>query len=236
MNIGLIGYGKMGQTIEKIAKSRGHVISHIIDVTNIGDIEKMNPDNTDAVIEFTRPEAAYSNIKSCITQGVPVISGTTGWLGQYDELKDYCIEKNGAFLSATNFSLGVNIFFKLNEWLSNVMKSHEMYNVSIEEIHHTQKLDEPSGTAITLAEGIIDNSHKLGWKLGDASKSEIPVTAIRETDVPGTHTINYESAIDSIEIKHTAKTREGFALGAVLVAEWIKGKTGVFTMNDFINI
>lgn len=234
MNIALIGYGKMGKTIEKIAKNRNHVISRVVDVTNP---HMINDLNAEVAIEFTRPDAAVNNIKACIDQSIPVISGTTGWLSEFENVTNYCEEKNGTFFYASNFSLGVNLFFKLNERLAEMMDAMEGYDAEITEIHHTQKLDKPSGTAISLAEGIIKNHKKYGsWINDKKSTSDLTIWSIRESDAPGTHEVKYTSPIDDIEIKHKAKSRDGFALGAVRVAEWIKDKKGVFTMNDYLKI
>jgi 4-hydroxy-tetrahydrodipicolinate reductase len=232
MNIALFGYGKMGKMIEKVAKERGHNIVAKIDV----DTPEIDFSTMDVAIDFSMPDAAFENITSCFENGVPVISGTTGWLHDYEKAIDLCQEKKGGFIYASNFSLGVNIFFELNSYLGGMMKNLEQYQVSIEEIHHTQKLDAPSGTAITLAEGVIKNTDYKKWKLDEASKDEIPITAKRIDKVPGTHTVAYESKVDGIEIKHTAHNREGFALGAVIAAEWIKGKTGVFSMKDVLGL
>ena len=232
MKIALLGYGRMGKEIEKIALSRGHEIVIRKDVDDEIDITL-----ADVAIDFSVPHSAFNNIKNCIDNNVPVISGTTGWLEKYEEAVALCEEKNSAFIYASNYSLGVNIFFELNKQLAKMMHSLEDYNISMEEIHHTKKLDAPSGTAITLAEGIIENSTKENWELGDkTSKENIPIIAKRIPEVPGTHTIWYDSEVDSIEIKHTANNRKGFALGAVVAAEWILGKKGVFTMNDVLNI
>ena len=191
----------------------------------------------DVAIDFSIPTSAFNNITNCINNSVPVISGTTGWLEKYEDAVALCKEKNSAFIYASNYSLGVNIFFELNKQLAKMMRSLEDYNISMEEIHHTKKLDAPSGTAITLAEGIIDNSAKDNWELGDKTSEEnIPIIAKRIPEVPGTHTVWYDSEVDSIEIKHTAHNRKGFALGAVVAAEWIIGKKGVFTMKDVLNI
>ena len=192
----------------------------------------------DVAIDFSVPSSAFNNIVNCISNSVPVISGTTGWLDDYDKAVNLCKEKNGAFIYASNFSLGVNIFFELNKTLAKLMNQLKQYKVSIEEIHHIQKLDAPSGTAITLADGIIENSNYKNWKLvaDNPVKMELPITAKRIEKVPGTHTISYESEVDRIDIKHTAHNRQGFALGAVIAAEWLLGKTGVFTMNDVLNI
>ncbi|MEL4307374.1 4-hydroxy-tetrahydrodipicolinate reductase [Joostella sp. CR20] len=232
MKIALLGYGKMGKMIEQIAISRGHeIVAKVNEETQNFDIK-----TADVAIDFSIPSVAFKNISLCLENGVPVISGTTGWLEKYDEAVSLCEEKNGAFIYASNFSLGVNVFFQLNEYLAKMMKNLSEYNVSIEEIHHTQKLDAPSGTAITLAEGIINNTDKEGWKLDNAPANEIPITAVREPEVPGTHTISYQSKVDTIDIKHTAHNREGFALGAVVAAEWIIGKSGVFSMKDVLNL
>lgn len=232
MKIALLGYGRMGKEIEKIALSRGHEITIRKDVDDEIDITL-----ADVAIDFSVPHSAFNNIKNCIDNNVPVISGTTGWLDKYEDAVALCKEKNSAFIYASNYSLGVNIFFELNKQLAKMMRSLEDYNISMEEIHHTKKLDAPSGTAITLAEGIIENSAKENWKLGDkTSKENIPIIAKRIPEVPGTHTVWYDSEVDSIEIKHTAHNREGFALGAVVAAEWIIGKKGVFTMKDVLNI
>lgn len=232
MNIALFGYGKMGKMIEQIAQERGHTIVAKIDVgTADADYENM-----DVAIDFSTPDAAFENITNCFKNRVPIISGTTGWLSKYDEAVKICGENNGAFIYASNFSLGVNIFFELNAYLAKMMSNLEQYKVSMEEIHHTQKLDAPSGTAITLAEGIIKNSKYENWKLEGTGDKTIPIKSIREGMVPGTHSICYESDVDSIEIKHTAHNRQGFALGAVIAAEWIQGKTGVFSMKDVLNL
>ncbi|UOB16916.1 4-hydroxy-tetrahydrodipicolinate reductase [Abyssalbus ytuae] len=232
MKIALLGYGKMGKMIEQIASKRGHEIVLKVDEHTTGfDITTAH-----VAIDFSIPASAFKNIKMCLENNIPVISGTTGWLDKYKEAVQLCEKHNGAFIYASNYSLGVNIFFQLNEYLATMMSNLSQYNVSIEEIHHTQKLDAPSGTAITLAEGIIKNSSKTGWKLDQANENEIPVTAKRIPDVPGTHTITYKSEVDTIDITHTAHNREGFALGAVIAAEWIIGKKGVFNMKDVLNL
>jgi 4-hydroxy-tetrahydrodipicolinate reductase len=232
MKIALLGYGRMGKEIERIAISRGHEIVIKKDVGAIIDITL-----ADVAIDFSVPDSAYNNISNCIQNNVPVISGTTGWLDKYEEVVTLCNNEKGAFIYASNFSLGVNIFFELNKQLAKMMRNLEDYNISIEEIHHTKKLDAPSGTAITLAEGIIENSSKENWVLGtNTSEENIAIAAKRIPEVPGTHTVLYASEVDSIEIKHTAHSRQGFALGAVVAAEWILGKTGVFSMKDVLNI
>lgn len=232
MNIGLFGYGKMGKMIEHIAQERGHTIIAKIDAST----ENIDFKSMDVAIDFSTPDAAFENITNCFKNGVPVISGTTGWLSNYVDAVELCQKHDGGFIYASNFSLGVNIFFELNTHLARMMAGLEQYKVSMEEIHHTQKLDAPSGTAITLAEGIIQNSSYENWKLHETADKAITINSIREGMVPGTHSISYESAVDKIEIKHVAHNREGFALGAVIAAEWIQGKTGVFTMKDVLNL
>ena len=232
MKIALLGYGRMGKEIEKIAISRGHEIVIKKDVDDEIEITL-----ADVAIDFSVPNSAFNNISNCLNNNVPVISGTTGWLENYKDAVALCKEKKGAFIYASNYSLGVNIFFELNKQLAKMMNTIEGYNISMEEIHHTLKLDAPSGTAITLAEGIIENSFKNNWELGEKTSEEnIAIVAKRIPDVPGTHTILYESEVDTIEIKHTAHSRKGFALGAVIAAEWIADKTGVFSMKDVLNI
>ncbi|RYJ51783.1 4-hydroxy-tetrahydrodipicolinate reductase [Flavobacterium petrolei] len=241
MKIALLGYGKMGQVIERIALERGHEIVLKKDENNTFD----GLSNADVAIDFSVPTAAVSNISNCFQANVPVISGTTGWLENYDEVAALCHEKKGAFISSSNFSLGVNIFFEVNEYLAKIMSKFDSYNVSMEEIHHTQKLDAPSGTAISLAKGIIENSSYNNWTLekpeaDQTSDSElakqIHIEAKRIGTIPGTHTVTYNSSVDAIEIKHTAHNREGFALGAVIAAEWIVGKQGIFTMKDVLEL
>lgn len=232
MNIALFGYGKMGQMLEKIGMARGHHIIAKIDV----ETTQIDFSNIDVAIDFSTPDAAFKNITDCFKNNVPVISGTTGWLSRFDEAKGICKKYDSGFIYASNFSLGVNIFFELNKNLAKMIANLEQYKVSLEEIHHTQKLDAPSGTAITLAEGIIENTVYSNWKMDEAEDNEILITSKRIGKVPGTHTINYESSVDAIEIKHTAHNREGFALGAIIAAEWINGKTGVFSMKDVLNL
>lgn len=232
MKIALFGYGKMGKMIEQLALDRGHTIVEKVDIDTI----EIDYSNIDVAIDFSMPDAALNNITNCIENNIPIISGTTGWLHDYNKVLSLCKEKNGAFIYASNFSLGVTIFFELNAYLGRMMKNLNQYQVSMEEIHHTQKLDAPSGTAITLAEGIIANTNYQNWKLGESGENEIAITSKREGTVPGTHTVAYYSKVDSIEIKHTAHNREGFALGAVIAAEWLHGKTGVFTMKDVLGL
>jgi len=233
MNIALLGYGRMGQTIEQIALKRGHTIVLKIDKDDRNyDITK-----ADVAIDFSIPDVAFNNISMCLNNQIPVISGTTGWLQDYNNAVALCKEKKGAFIYASNFSLGVNIFFELNKTLAKMMSQLKQYHVSLEEIHHTKKLDAPSGTAISLANGIIDeHSGYNNWKLDIGDDTTIPITAKRIQDVPGTHTVTYKSEVDTITIEHIAHNRQGFALGAVIAAEWIVGKTGVFTMKDVLNI
>jgi len=232
MKIALFGYGKMGKMIEQIALVRNHTIVAKIDI----DTTEIDFSQMDVAIDFSQPSAAFGNIQQCLEHNVPIICGTTGWLKDFDKAVNLCEEKEGAFIYASNYSLGVNIFFELNTYLAKMMQNLKQYHVSLEEIHHTQKLDAPSGTAITLAEGIIENTDYRGWKLDIAGEGEIAITAKRIDEVPGTHTITYSSNVDDIEIKHTAHNREGFALGAVVAAEWIIGKKGVFTMKDVLNL
>jgi len=239
MNILLLGYGKMGQLIGQIAESRGHSLAGKINIDNRSELDHLDASQIDAAIEFSQPEAAVENIKWCIENGIPILSGTTGWLEKKPEIDSLTIEKNGAFFYASNYSIGVNIFFKVNEFLAKLMNETTGYTASIEEIHHTAKKDAPSGTAITLAEGIIDNKADFkDWYLTgemDRSEQSLPITSKRIDPAPGTHIIRYQSEIDDIEISHTAHSRQGFALGAVLVAEWIQGKKGVLSMNDFLS-
>jgi 4-hydroxy-tetrahydrodipicolinate reductase len=233
MKIILLGYGKMGKTIERIALERGHTISARIDV---GNQHELDTASGDVAIEFSHPDAAFNNIAKCLKRNIPVVCGTTGWLDRRAEVESLCSTSNGAFFYASNFSLGVNIFFKLNEFLAKLMSTASSYNISMEEIHHTEKKDAPSGTAITLAEGILKYTPtKTRWiNAASGGDTEIPIKSLRIGQVPGTHTVVYASAIDDIEIKHTAHSRDGFALGAVLVGEWIQGKKGVLNMDDFL--
>lgn len=234
MKIGLLGYGKMGKAIERIALEKGHQIVFTVDEnTTQYDIK-----TADVIIEFSIPTVAPKHLKECFENGVPVVCGTTGWLEKFDEITALCREKNGGFLYASNFSLGVNIFFQLNEYLAKLMANFPEYKVDLEEIHHKQKLDEPSGTAITLTQPIITNHQKYdAWALDKATnENEIPVKAIRSPEVPGTHTVAYRSKIDTIDIKHEAHNRQGFALGAVVAAEWLTGRHGIFTMKDVLAI
>jgi 4-hydroxy-tetrahydrodipicolinate reductase len=237
MRIALIGYGKMGRAIEKIAMDRGHTISARVDA-DPNDLAQLENDQHDVAIEFSIPEKAVGNIRRCLDLKIPVLSGTTGWLKSKPELDGYCKEKNGSFFYASNYSLGVNLFFKLNEQLARMIARYPEYQLSIEEIHHTQKKDSPSGTAITLAEGIIKhNPKKSDWTRSPiAAEHEIKIESKRIDPFPGQHTVTYHSAIDDIEIRHTAHSREGFALGAVMVAEWLPNQKGVLGMDDFLKL
>jgi 4-hydroxy-tetrahydrodipicolinate reductase len=232
MEIALLGYGKMGKVIEKIALERGHtiVLKKSVDASFEGLLD------ADIAIDFSVPAAALNNISECLSNSIPVISGTTGWLENYEKIVDLCNAKNGSFIYSSNFSLGVNIFFELNEYLAKMMSNLKQYSVSLEEIHHTQKLDAPSGTAISLANGVIKNSNYTNWTLENTKNNEIHIEAKRIENIPGTHSVFYDSEVDQIEIKHTAHSREGFALGAVIAAEWLIGKKGVFTMKDVLGI
>ncbi|MCL6461581.1 MAG: 4-hydroxy-tetrahydrodipicolinate reductase [Flavobacterium micromati] len=232
MKIALLGYGKMGQVIERIALERGHEI-----------VLKKDENNTfeglslaDVAIDFSIPTAAVTNISSCFNNNVPVISGTTGWLEHYDEMVALCKATKGAFISSSNFSLGVNVFFEINEYLAKIMSKFDSYSVTMEEIHHTQKLDAPSGTAISLVKGVIENSSYTNWTLEIPDSNQIHIEAKRIENIPGTHTVRYNSPVDAIEIKHTAHNREGFALGAIIAAEWLVGKQGVYTMKDVLEL
>ena len=233
MKIALFGYGKMGKTIERLALDRGHAIVAKIDK----ELQEGNLADADVAIDFSVPKEAFNNIVKCFNENIPIISGTTGWLDKFEEAITICNAKNGAFIYASNYSLGVNLFFELNEQLAKMMTRFDDYNVSMEEIHHTQKLDAPSGTAITLAEGVIANSTKNSWSLDVTNtNNSLPIVAKRIDNVPGTHTVVYSSVVDEIEIKHTAKNRDGFAVGAIIAAEWLQDKKGVYTMKDVLGL
>jgi 4-hydroxy-tetrahydrodipicolinate reductase len=235
MKIALIGYGKMGKTLEQTALKRGHEVILRLDVNNPEDFARLH--EADVAIEFTRPESAIKNLAQCFNQGVPVVCGTTGWLDSYDAVVAQCSKDDGTFFYASNYSIGVNIFFEINRRLASMMNGYDMYDVKMEEIHHTQKLDAPSGTAITLAQGIIENiERKTNWLCDTEGGDEksINITAKRIDPAPGTHIVTYDSPIDSIEITHTAHSREGFATGAIVAAEWLLGKKGVFSMKDML--
>lgn len=237
MKIALIGYGKMGKVIERIALERGHEIVSKIDVDNLADFDSEAFKSADVAIEFTAPHVALSNIKSAFKSNVPVVCGTTGWTDALPELKKEIEAEGKTLFWSSNYSLGVNIFMAVNKYLANIMNNFPDYNVEMTEVHHTQKLDAPSGTAITLAEGILEKiDRKKSWKLEvENSSDEIAIKAIREGQVPGIHTIKYESGVDMIEIKHELKNRESLALGAVVAAEFTAGKKGFLGMNDLFN-
>ena len=236
MKIALIGYGKMGKTIEQIALSRGHEIVSIIDINNPEEIHSDNFKSADVAIEFTTPATAFNNYMQCFAAHVPVVSGTTGWLDRIGEIKTMCEKEDQTFFYASNFSIGVNIFFALNKHLAKIMNNFPAYDIRMTETHHIHKLDAPSGTAITLAEGILENvDRKNRWTLETAEQAtDLPIHAIREGEVPGIHEITYESDVDTISIKHDAKSRAGFALGAVVAAEFTAGKKGFLGMNDML--
>lgn len=233
MKIALVGYGRMGKIIDEIALKRGHEVVARLKETPTAE----NLNNPDVVIEFSLPEVAFNNIKACLENKIPVICGTTGWLERKSEVEQLAIDHRTAFLYGSNFSLGVNLFFALNEKLADLMKNVNEYSCQLEEIHHIHKLDAPSGTAISIAEGIIKNNPKFeAWKLEETQDKNLGIFAIREDEVPGTHSVYYRSEVDEIEIKHTAYNRSGFALGAVVAAEWIKDKKGNFTMKDVLGL
>ena len=234
MNIALIGYGRMGHEIETVALKRGHSIRLIIDKDNISDLNEAKLKGIDVAIEFSLPSTAFQNISVCLKCGIPVVSGTTGWLEDYENAAELCRKNKTSFIHSTNFSIGVNLLFRLNEELAHYMSKYDDYSVAIEEVHHIRKLDAPSGTAITLANGIAgEHNGYTGWHKGNSLKAgSVPVVSIREGDVPGAHTVTWDSEIDTISLRHEAKNRRGLALGAVVAAEFISGRKGVFTMND----
>ena len=233
MKIALLGYGKMGKVIERIALERGHeIVLRKSSSTSYAGLE-----NADVAIDFSLPTSAVANISECLNNGIPVVSGTTGWLEEYSNMVALCEQKNGSFIYGSNFSLGVNLFFELNNYLAKMMSKFKNYSASMEEIHHTQKLDAPSGTAISLAKGIIENSDYTNWTMdANPKENEISIEALRIENVPGTHSVFYNSEVDTIEIKHTAHSRDGFALGSIIAAEWLVGKKGVFTMKDVLEL
>ena len=237
MNIALIGYGKMGKAIEKIAIEKGHKITAIVDSKN--PIELMNINNIDVAIEFTRPELARKHMVFCLEKGLPIVVGTTAWKEDLPAITELVNKQNGSLVHASNFSIGVNLFFEMNKKLAKIMEAHPAYKLEMTEIHHTQKLDKPSGTAVTLAEEIIEqNTNYNHWRLAEddelENENEFFIHALREENVPGTHLISYESQIDSIHFEHVAHTRDGFALGAIVAAEWLQNKKGIFTMKDVL--
>ncbi|MGO3181688.1 MAG: 4-hydroxy-tetrahydrodipicolinate reductase [Aequorivita sp.] len=232
MKIALLGYGKMGRTIEKMALEKGHsVVFKSTSESSEGKLE-----DAEVAIEFSSPEAAVNNISHALEARIPIVSGTTGWLKKYDEMVKLCENRNGSFIYASNFSVGVNLFFSINEYAAKLMADWQEYDVSVEEIHHLEKKDAPSGTAITIAEGILKHSDKENWKLDVSEGNVLNITAKREEDVKGTHIVSYDSSIDTISFKHEAHSREGFAKGAILAAEWLQNKEGVFTMKDVLGI
>ncbi|MDR1171853.1 MAG: 4-hydroxy-tetrahydrodipicolinate reductase [Bacteroidales bacterium] len=238
MNIALIGYGKMGKMVESIAVERGHRVVLKIDIDNLDEFTRENLEKAQVAIEFTKPETAFDNVARCIEYGVPVVSGSTGWYSRLEEAEKLCTQRNGSMLCTSNFSLGVNIFFEINRRLARIMNRFPEYTVDIEETHHTQKLDAPSGTAITLAEGIMSEIPRIKkWELdGGNSPDTLPIHALRRDHIPGTHRVTHSSEIDDIEIIHTAHNRKGLALGAVMAAEYIHDRKGIFTMKDFLEI
>ena len=233
MKIALLGYGRMGKTIASYAQQRNHKIVYILDKEQ----EEGTLSEADVAINFSVPEASISNIKAALEQKIPVVSGTTGWLEKYEEVVAFCKTQQSAFLYASNFSIGVNLFFKINQFVAQLMHPHQSaYQTEIQEIHHIHKLDAPSGTAITIAEGIIKETDYTGWGLDKTSEGTLPIEALREGEVPGTHTVHYRSEIDQISIKHEAYKRDGFALGAFIAAERLAGKEGIFSMDDVLKI
>jgi len=236
MNIALIGYGKMGKTIEQVAVERGHLVKLKIDLHNLDDFNQKNFENIYAAIEFTGPHTAYNNIIKCIELGKPIVSGSTGWLNRLTDVESTCNDKQGSFIYASNFSVGVNIFFEVNKKLAELMKGKDQYDVTIKEIHHTQKKDAPSGTAITLAEHILSNNTSKSTWVNDTptSKNQLFIKSERIDPYPGLHVVTYSSSIDEIQIIHNAHSRDGFALGAVLAAEYIAERKGIFTMKDVL--
>jgi 4-hydroxy-tetrahydrodipicolinate reductase len=238
MKIALIGYGKMGKAIESIALSKGHEIVLKIDIQNNQDFTEAALQKADVAIEFTGPHSAFENVKKCIAWGVPVVSGSTGWLDQWAEIKDLCAEKNGTLIYSSNYSIGVNLFFELNKQLAQLMESYDSYDVSMTEVHHTEKKDAPSGTAISLAEQILTNlGRKNKWvNTASGNSNELVIQSERIDPAPGTHMVKYSSEVDDIEIIHTAHTRIGFASGAVLAAEFAFEKKGTFTMKDVLGL
>ena len=238
MNIALLGYGKMGKAIEEIAAERGHKVVLKIDENNVADFTKENIGKADVAIEFTNPHSAFENVKKAIGFGIPVVSGSTGWTGRLDEIHDYCKKVNGAFLYSSNYSIGVNIFFEVNKRLAELMAPHAEYDVSLEEIHHTQKRDAPSGTALSLALQVLEEvTRKKKWVNEETDDlSELPIISKRIDPAPGTHIVKYASPIDDIVIVHTAHSRKGFASGAVLAAEFLNGKKGSFEMKDVLGL
>ena len=235
MKIALLGYGKMGKEIEAIALQRNHIIVLKINGSSSSDFTLQDLKQADVAIEFSTPHSVINNIKNCFSTNVPIVVGTTGWYDEFDSIKNNCIEKNGTLFHATNYSLGVNLFMKVNSYLAELMNKYNDYDVSMEEIHHIHKLDKPSGTAITLANQLIEKiDRKTNWSITDTSPETLFIKDVREGEVPGTHITKYSSPVDDIEIMHKAHNRQGFALGAVIAAEYVKGKQGIYSMSDLI--
>ncbi|AOM77204.1 4-hydroxy-tetrahydrodipicolinate reductase [Pedobacter steynii] len=244
MKIALLGYGKMGQIIERFALERGHEVVLKISVDNLDDLNKSNLSKADVAIDFSAPDAAIGNIYACFEANLPIVVGTTGWYGQLQGVKNECLSSNNTLLYGSNFSIGVNIFFHINKVLAKLMSNFPAYDVQVEEIHHTQKLDSPSGTAMTIAEGIIEEldgktewvNELVGTPFEDVIKKEqVLIESHRIENVPGTHTVVYSSEVDDIELKHTAHSRAGFALGAIVAAEWLQNKQGFYNIADIFN-
>ncbi|WP_242918301.1 4-hydroxy-tetrahydrodipicolinate reductase [Pontibacter liquoris] len=238
MRILLIGYGKMGKTIEQMALAKGHQIAGTIDHTTTNELQRYTADNVDVAIEFTHPDAAFANISYCITHQIPVVVGSTGWLNKYDEAVALCEKQKGAFFYASNYSVGVNLFFHFNEYIASKMQAYPAYHVAVKEIHHLQKVDKPSGTGITAAEGILASYKNLSGWVGDnpTEKGKLNITSERAPDVVGTHVVTYSSEVDTIELSHVAHSRAGFAEGALMAAEWLQGRQGVYGMKDMLNL
>jgi 4-hydroxy-tetrahydrodipicolinate reductase len=238
MKIALLGYGRMGREIEKIALERGHQIVLIIDADNLGELTPTNLSHADVAIDFSTPASAVSNVLTCFQAGVPVVCGTTGWLDRMDEVRQDCLSQNQTFFYASNYSLGVNLLFAVNRYLAGLMNRITDYEVSVKEIHHIHKLDAPSGTAISIANDLVAGlDRKTAWKINESGDpTVIGINAVREGEVPGTHFVTWNSEVDTIEISHIAKSRKGFAQGAVMAAEYIQGKKGMFTMSDLLGI
>lgn len=232
MKMALLGYGKMGKTIEQLAVQKGHQIVY----KSSGSFKDGDLALAEVAIEFSVPEVAVMNLTECFEHQIPVVCGTTGWLARWDEVLKICERSNGSLIYASNFSVGVNLFFNLNTYFAQLMQPYKAYIPTLEEIHHTQKKDAPSGTAISLAEGILNHSEKSDWELETTNPNKLSIRAVREGDVKGTHIISYTSSVDSLSIKHEAFSREGFALGAILAAEWLPGKKGVYHMKDVLNL
>ncbi|OKL41719.1 4-hydroxy-tetrahydrodipicolinate reductase [Pontibacter flavimaris] len=238
MRILLIGYGKMGKTIEQTALAKGHQIIGRLTHSNVQELQNYTSANTDVAIEFTHPESAFANISYCLENGIPVVSGSTGWLDKYEDAQALCADNNGAFFYASNFSVGVNLFFHFNEYIAGKMKDYKEYSVAIREVHHLQKVDKPSGTGITTAEGILASYKDLsGWVSDNPEETtKLNIASEREPDVVGTHIVTYSSGVDTLELGHIAHSRAGFAEGAVMAAAWLQGRQGVYGMKDMLNL